>query len=1287
MNQTLLTKLLYSRQFSKSFCGLFSLLIFLTFSINEAIANDDDLGCTMTCIGHVNLSLDSDCESTVTYKSLLADPDNPANCTPNGWTAFKVTVFDLAGNPIGNKVTDANIGQTLEVQVKHYYTGNFCWGTITIEDKVGPWTACVPDVTVGCTESTDPSKTGTPVWTDCSDFTTDYYDQITTKDCPDQISAVIKRTFVATDVNGYSKRCTQNIYIKRSSISAVVGPVNYDGTTSPDLPKLTCGSSIEPEDLPGPRAFPTIDGMAINPSNENCKLGVSYSDSAPIPTCGNGYKVVRDWLIIDWCGGSEKRYTQFIAVGDEVAPTISCQPTISAGTDSGKCSSTVQVPGATVSDDCSSVSVRINTPFGQILTNGGTLNNVPVGSYEITYIARDECGNESSCKSELIVIDDDTPIAICDQSTVVSLSSEATTYVNARVFDSGSYDNCGNVAFVATRTTTFDERVPFTCADADAGVIMVRLRVYEVGNPDSYSECMVEVTVQDKNSPRILTCPSDVTVDCDDLNDDLTAYGAPTFADNCGFEVTPSVDMDINNCGVGTITRSWNAFDENGSVTCKQVITIENRTPFNGDITFPPDVTLTECGSTITEDIIGYPDLPQNLECGQLVVNHVDETFTGGSDACLKIVRRWKVIDWCQYNPAYDPNTGVWIHYQTIKVVDNNQPVLTVSDDIVVKSIENNCATGFVEIPLATADDCNPNVTITNNSPYANSSGANASGRYPYGTTEVTFTANDGCGNFISKKVKISVMDGRKPSPVCLSGVVTEIGQTGEVELWAIDLDASSSDNCTPTDDLIFTIRKHDDTVDDPQPPTTSNLVITCDDLKGSGDPNVAAVPIELWVGDAAGNWDYCLTYIAVQDNMDACPDDAGADEASTMISGKVETPDGKSIGDVDLNLTSNNPAYDKFVAGINGTYVFPKLESGMNYEVNASKSGAYNNGISTYDVLKITRHILGTESFTSPYNIIASDVNGNGKVSTSDVLALRRLILSIKEDFGANQTSWNFIPANHQFSDPKNPLADYNGQGISFTALNDQVYDADFIGVKVGDINGSATSNLLGQDKHMSSADLMIDDQSFRRGDDVEMTIDASKLGSVSGIQFVLEYDDNLLVLDDLPEGLDVDLDASHFNVETPGTIRFSWVGSDAQDLEQLMKITLRAKGTGSLNTTINIKENTSLVAEFYDQASNINGLGLQFNRQGSSLPEFEIYPNPFKESTSITFELSTAQDVTLSILDISGKQIYHTQQSFGAGVQRMELTDNLFKGAGVYFVQLRHAGEHQTKKLVLAY
>ncbi|MEZ4931407.1 MAG: hypothetical protein R2788_04650 [Saprospiraceae bacterium] len=43
-------------------------------------------------------------------------------------------------------------------------------------------------------------------------------------------------------------------------------------------------------------------------------------------------------------------------------------------------------------------------------------------------------------------------------------------------------------------------------------------------------------------------------------------------------------------------------------------------------------------------------------------------------------------------------------------------------------------------------------------------------------------------------------------------------------------------------------------------------VTFTCDDLGQN--------PVELWVTDAAGNQDFCITTVIIQANMDQCDDD-----------------------------------------------------------------------------------------------------------------------------------------------------------------------------------------------------------------------------------------------------------------------------------------------------------------------------------------------------------------------------------------------------------------------------
>jgi hypothetical protein len=102
-------------------------------------------------------------------------------------------------------------------------------------------------------------------------------------------------------------------------------------------------------------------------------------------------------------------------------------------------------------------------------------------------------------------------------------------------------------------------------------------------------------------------------------------------------------------------------------------------------------------------------------------------------------------------------------------VVDTtNPPNLVCPGDITVDATSADCSGAFVDLAKATAtSDCNGPVKITNNSPYATSNGANASGTYPVGVTVVTFTAIDYCNKKTTCKTTIRVRMARSLLRLC----------------------------------------------------------------------------------------------------------------------------------------------------------------------------------------------------------------------------------------------------------------------------------------------------------------------------------------------------------------------------------------------------------------------------------------------------------------------------------------------------------------------------------------
>lgn len=126
-----------------------------------------------------------------------------------------------------------------------------------------------------------------------------------------------------------------------------------------------------------------------------------------------------------------------------------------------------------------------------------------------------------------------------------------------------------------------------------------------------------------------------------------------------------------------------------------------------------------------------------------------------------------------------------------------------------------------------------------------------------------------------------------------------------------------------------------------------------------------------------------------------------------------------------------------------------------VQYVVTPEKTDNPLNGVTTLDLAIISKHILGVAMLPSPYKIIAADANKSGTITTFDVVELRKLILAIYNEL-PNNKSWRFVEKNHVFQDPLDPFMPSFPESKS-VASGLSAQQADFIGIKIGDVNGSA--------------------------------------------------------------------------------------------------------------------------------------------------------------------------------------------------------------------------------------
>ncbi|MXZ04613.1 MAG: T9SS type A sorting domain-containing protein [Rhodothermaceae bacterium] len=77
--------------------------------------------------------------------------------------------------------------------------------------------------------------------------------------------------------------------------------------------------------------------------------------------------------------------------------------------------------------------------------------------------------------------------------------------------------------------------------------------------------------------------------------------------------------------------------------------------------------------------------------------------------------------------------------------------------------------------------------------------------------------------------------------------------------------------------------------------------------------------------------------------------------------------------------------------------------------------------------------------------------------------------------------------------------------------------------------------------------------------------------------------------------------------------------------------------------------------------------------------------YPNPFNPVTTVEFDLDRAQNVTLSVLDVTGRQVaVLVDDQKSAGTFRVQFDAN-YLPSGLYLYRLNTQTESLTRKMTL--
>lgn len=682
-----------------------------------------------------------------------------------------------------------------------------------------------------------------------------------------------------------------------------------------------------------------------------------------------------------------------------------------------------------------------------------------------------------------------------------------------------------------------------------------------------------------------------------------------------------------------------------------------------------------------------------------------------------------------QFIPAYCPDAylgsefgrpvGEYFHSfmytQIIKVYDEERPLVTIpkldkiptrttdckADAIINFTAKDNC-TDKVELeraqlmvaPFQTLD---PGLMILYSTPRwaIRESAGNAYQvtirDLPEGKHDLIVVVRDECGNLsLPTRIPFEIRDLKGPAPICINGLSTDLMSDGNgggmISVWATDFVASKIYDCNgqgpETQNGLKLVTKYSiNRVGETPNAKQTGLNFTCADAG-------VTINVEIHAWDEVGNHDFCVTYLLLQDNRKVCPTGASY---TGEISGLVTTLDAEPLAGVNVQI-SGQQANQTQNSGATGKFNFAKLQLGGDFTITPQYDKAHLNGVSTFDLVQIQKHILGTKLLTDPYQIIAADVNNSRTITTIDLIQVRKLVLGLEDRF-ASVPSWKFIPVAYKFPNPSNPWQEEFPQVINVNDLKDKA-SSDFVGIKMGDVNGSATSSSAtagtlrsNQALHIKAERLNQTENNFKAGESLTVALTSAELAAVQGYQFTLNFDPKQLLLENLEYR---SIKAENLGIFAPeGNITLSWYENGVQlaPEQTLLILHFKAKTAGSLSNVLRLNSRRT-PAEAYTHSDEVIGVQLDWgNIQIVPLEALlqQNTPNPFKDETMIEFSLPEATQATLSIRDVAGRLLWSNSSLFAKGNNRINVKAEALQGNGVLYYTLDAAGFTATRKMII--
>ena len=403
--------------------------------------------------------------------------------------------------------------------------------------------------------------------------------------------------------------------------------------------------------------------------------------------------------------------------------------------------------------------------------------------------------------------------------------------------------------------------------------------------------------------------------------------------------------------------------------------------------------------------------------------------------------------------------------------------------------------------------------------------------------------------------------------------------------------------------------------------------------------------------------------------------------DVNRAVSGVVLSLEEIGVGVVDTDTSDAEGRYELLATPGKSYRVVPDRDGS---DASAKKT------ITLTDVAYLLQYKTGKRTVPatySSYQVVASEVKEDGNITLTDAAYLLQYKVGKRTVFPSE--FWRFVASDSAFS----PLPVSGLPMHTYVSLQSDKVDQDYVGIHVGDTNGSWTSSMGKPAVHQSSGIAVCLGEVRREQDSRTLSamLSVAPGEGILGVDVEIRYCEGALrVREVLPtESTEEYLLVS--NLDEPGVVRFAMVNADPLSDHREVPMAQIVFDIKDVHTDPDLRIVNAMLA---DVQGDIPMECLDIRRDTkipvvSSLSQ--NYPNPFNPQTTIAFSISEEGPVSLRIYSSSGQLIRvlvdDTERFPGYYSVLWDGLDDRGRdvGSGVYFCRMVSGSFGDVKKIIL--